>query len=112
MKKLFLTGIGLLFAATLTFGQEVEPEVKAKAKVEKLTEKLSLTGDQQGPIYEIVLSTIASKKALKSDATSTDEAKKAQLDAIKSESQEKIKALLTPEQKEAYDKHLAEKEEK
>lgn len=109
MKKLFLAGISLLFAVSLTFAQDINPEEKAREKVALLTEKLVLTPDQQGPIHEAVLEGIQAKVAVKADETLTEEAKKEQIKAIENDKHEKVKALLTEEQKAEYERWISEK---
>ncbi|MCL7989249.1 hypothetical protein M8998_14965 [Sphingobacterium sp. lm-10] len=111
MKKLFLTGISLLFAVALTFAQNVGPEEKARAKSAELTEKLQLTPEQQGPVHQIILEGVQEKHALKADQTLTEEAKKDRLKAGKKEKHEKLKALLTDEQKTQYEAWVKEQKE-
>ena len=110
MKKLFLTGVSLLFAVTLTFAQQVNPEEKAKEKPAELTEKLMLTPEQQAPVHQIILASIQEKHALKEDKTLTDEAKKERMKTSKVEKHEKLKALLTEEQRVQYEAWAKEKD--
>lgn len=109
MKKLILTGLSFLFAITLTFAQEVTPENKAKESVTELTEKLTLTEDQQTAIYAIVLEKIKGKEAIKADTTLTEDAVKQQIEAIKVNANSKINELLTEDQKPLFVKFLEEK---
>lgn len=103
MKKLFLTGISLLFAVTLTFAQNANPEEVARKKSAELTQKLQLTPEQQGSIHQIILDGLQHKNTLKADQTISDDAKKETLKAGAKEKEAKIKALLTDEQKVKYD---------
>lgn len=109
MKKLFLTGISLLFALTLTFAQNANPEDKAKEKVTKLTEKLTLTDEQQTSIYDIVLEHVKAKQALKADASQSPEALAEAKSRLQETTDAQIKEKLSDEQKAAYDRIIADR---
>lgn len=112
MKKLILTGLSFLFAITLTFAQQSDVETKAKEVTTELTEKLTLTADQQTAVHTIVLEKIKAKHALKADTTQSAEDVKLQIDAIKNTSTSKIAELLNDDQKAIFIKHLEEKQAK
>ncbi|WP_437922203.1 hypothetical protein [Sphingobacterium sp. LRF_L2] len=112
MKKLILTGLSLLFALTLTFAQEGTPETKAKEKVEKLSEKLTLTPEQQTAVYDIVLEHTKAKWALKADTTISPDVAKQQVDALTSTADAKIVEKLTEEQKPIYIQWIEERNAK
>ena len=112
MKKLILTGLSFLFAVTLTFAQQSDVETKATAVTTELTEKLTLTADQQTAVYTIVLEKVKAKHALKADTTQSADDVKKQMEAIKNTSSSKIAELLNDEQKAIFIKHLEEKESK
>ncbi|SKB71282.1 hypothetical protein SAMN05660841_01981 [Sphingobacterium nematocida] len=109
MKKLILTGLSFLFAITILFAQEINPENKAKETVIELTEKLTLNDDQQTAVYEVVLEKVKAKVAIKSDTTLTPEAVKQQIEALTTTANTKINELLTEEQKPLFVKYLEEK---
>lgn len=109
MKKLFLAGISLLFAVSLAFAQDIDPEAKAREKVATLTEKLALTPDQQGPIHDAILEGLKAKSVVKADETMTEDVKKEQIKSIMNDKHEKVKALLTEEQKAEYERLITEK---
>ncbi|SFS74321.1 hypothetical protein [Sphingobacterium wenxiniae] len=109
MKKLFLTGISLLFALTLTFAQEGNPEEKAKQVVTELTEKLTLTDDQQKSIYDIVLDNAKQKEALKADTTLSPEALSEAVSRLKETKKAQITEKLSDEQKALYAQIIADK---
>ncbi|MDR2281815.1 MAG: hypothetical protein LBE37_01325 [Sphingobacterium sp.] len=109
MKKLILTGLSFLFAVTILFAQEINPENKAKETVTELTEKLTLTEDQQTAVYNIVLEKVNAKIAVKSDTTLSAEVVKEQIQALKATANGKINDLLTDEQKTLFIKYLEEK---
>lgn len=112
MKKLILTGLSFLFAITLTIAQDVSPEAKAKQKVEKLTEVLTLNEDQQTAIYAIALEKTTAILAIKADTTLSADIAKKQLDSIKATAHQKISEQLTDDQKIAFAKYLEEKHAK
>ena len=109
MKKLILTGLSFLFAVTMLFAQEINPENKAKETVTELTEKLTLTEDQQTAVYNIVLEKVNAKIAVKADTTLSAEVVKEQIQALKATANGKINDLLTDEQKTLFIKYLEEK---
>src|SRR5690606_5340442 len=109
MKKLILTGLSFLFAITMLFAQEINPETKAKETVTELTEKLTLTEDQQTAVYTIAIEKFTAKVAINSDTTLTAEAKKQQIDAISTAANGKINEQLTDDQKVIFAKYLEEK---
>ncbi len=112
MKKLFLTGLGLLFAVTLTFAQSAESQEKARKKSTELTEKLELTPDQQGTVHKAILDMYVQKEALKADQTITEDAKKERYKEGAKEKHAKIKAILTPEQKDRYEAWVKDNKDK
>ncbi len=109
MKRLILTGLGFLFAITLTFAQEVDAEQKAKETVATLTEKLTLNDEQQASIYPIILETSKTKLALKADTSLSAEDLQQRISTLKVETQSKVSEQLTDEQKDLYAKYKEEK---
>ncbi|WDF67498.1 hypothetical protein PQ465_14460 [Sphingobacterium oryzagri] len=112
MKKFMLTGLSLLFALTLTFAQEGTPEEKAKTKTEKISEKVTLTPEQQTAVYAIVLEHTKAKWALKSDKSVTPDVAKQQAEALAASADAKIAEQLTAEQKTLYAEYVKERHEK
>lgn len=112
MKKLILTGLSFLFAITLTFAQDFNPETKAKEKVDELTQLLTLNEDQQSAIYTIVLEKVTAKHAIKADTTLAADAAKQQMTDIKATAHQKIAEQLTDEQKVAFAKYVEEQGKK
>ncbi len=109
MKKLFLTGISLLFAATLTFAQAVNPEDKAKQETVALTEKLTLTEDQQKTVFDFVLEGEQTKAAVKADATLSPEIIAETLNKVQEHTDAQVAEKLSDEQKEIFAKIVAER---
>src|SRR5690606_7947413 len=101
------TSISLLFALTLTFAQDKSPEDKAKEKVAKLTEKLTLTDEQQTSIYDIVLEHAKAKQNLKADGTQSAEAKTQAKNRLQETADAQIKDQLSDEQKSQYDQIIS-----
>ncbi|MBE8721447.1 hypothetical protein [Sphingobacterium pedocola] len=112
MKKLILTGLSFLFAITLTFAQQGTAEEKAKETVTTLTEKLTLTEEQQASVYNIVLEKATAKYALKADTTLSEDAVKEQISTLTSTADAKITELLTDEQKAEFAKYVEERNAK
>lgn len=76
-------------------------EDKVAKKLEKLTNKLSLTDEQAADAKVLLTEKYTKKKAIK-------EAKRAELDAVGEEYSGKLEALLTEDQKPAYAEMKAE----
>lgn len=102
MKKLFLTGISLLFAVSLTFAQQVNPEEKAKEVITQLTEKLTLTAEQQTTIFPLILEGEQAVEALKADTTIAPEVVAEQVGNIQNSVDAKVSEVLTEEQKPVF----------
>lgn len=108
MKKLFLTGIGLLLAFTIAFAQR-NPEEVARQEVSVLTEKLALTEDQQKPIFLIVLEGTKAKEALKADATLSPQVLAESLSKLQATTDAQVAEKLTDEQKTLFEKFTSER---
>src|SRR5690606_22788316 len=106
MRKLILTGLSFLFAITLTFAQDINPETKAKQKVDELTQVLTLNEDQQSAVFTIILEKVTATQAIKADTTLAADVAKQQLDAAQSTAHQKISEQLTEDQKVAFAKYL------
>ena len=112
MRKLILTGLSFLFAITLTFAQDINPETKAKQKVDELTQVLTLTEDQQTSILTIILEKVSATDAIKADTTLAADVAKQQLDLTNATALQKISELLNEDQKVAFAKYIEEKHAK
>jgi len=112
MKKLILTGLSFLFAITLTFAQDINPETKAKQKVDELTQVLTLNEDQQSAIFTIILEKVTAKQAIKADTTIAADVAKQQIDAAQAAALQKISEQLNDDQKVAFAKYLEEQQGK
>ncbi|MBD1429160.1 MULTISPECIES: hypothetical protein [Sphingobacterium] len=106
MKKLILTGLSFLFAITLTFAQDINPETKAKQKVDELTQVLTLNEDQQSAVFTIILEKVTATQAIKADTTLAADVAQQQLDAAQATAHQKISEQLTEDQKVAFAKYL------
>lgn len=112
MKKLVLMGMSLLFMVGISFGQEQSVQEKAQEKVATLTEKLSLTEDQQAAVHEAVLELITAKEALKADTTLSEDVKAEQIKSFHQTADAKIVEVLTEEQKPLYEQIVQERNQK
>ncbi len=108
MKQIILTGISLLFAITLTFAQS-NPEEAAKQEVAVLTEKLSLTEDQQTTVLQIVWEGAKAKAAVKEDATLSPEVLAESLNKIQATTDAQVAEKLSDEQKPVFEKLVSER---
>ena len=68
-------------------------------KVEKLTKELSLTPDQQKQLDSVMRDAQSKFKGIR-------EASQPQIDAIRQQAREKVRAILTPDQKPKYEDYL------
>lgn len=100
MKKL----ASILFAiliSTVAFGQERgqnSPEERAKKYTDRLTEQLDLTAEQQKKFYDMTLEDSKANREMRADRNTNREAMKNRM----KERQEKLEAILTPEQLSKY----------
>jgi Spy/CpxP family protein refolding chaperone len=74
-----------------------ENEKKAKAQVERMTQQLSLTKEQQDKLYPIALNFITQKESIKASGKNEAENKR-RIDELKKESETKMQTILTHEQ--------------
>lgn len=109
MKKLILTGISLLVAVTMSFAQQVKPEEKAKQETVVLTEKLTLTEEQQQPVYDAILQGEVSKAALRADETLSPEVLIESLTKVQANTDQQVGDKLSDEQKAIYAQIVAER---
>ena len=109
MKKLFLTGISLLFAVSLTFAQQVNPEEKAKEVTTELTQKLTLTAEQQTAIYPLILDGAKVVEGLKADSSLAPEVLAEQVENVQKTVDTKVSELLTEEQKPVFFQLISER---
>ena len=108
MKKLISTGISLLFAVTLTMGQS-NPEEAAKQEVALLTEKLTLTDEQQTSVLQIVWEGAKAKKNVKEDATLSAEVLAESLNKIQATTDAQVAEKLSDDQKPLFVKLVSER---
>ncbi|SEJ03064.1 protein of unknown function [Cyclobacterium xiamenense] len=88
--------------------QEVNPEQLAEKMTERMAEKLDLSEEQKEQVHALHLEEAQKRKAIWEERKGEREAMKAEREAF----QEKIAAVLTPEQKETWESMKAENQEK
>lgn len=106
MKKLASILFAVLFT-TVALGQErgqSSPEEKAKRYTDRMAEELNLTADQQEQIYEMTLADGKENRAMRAERNANREEMQSRL----KERQQKLEAILTPEQ---LSKYKAQREE-
>ncbi len=81
--------------------------MNTQAQVDRMTEALSLTADQQTSIKAILDASMKDNMALRSDTSLSDDDRRAKMTAIREAQTAKIKAVLTDEQKPKYDAMMA-----
>jgi periplasmic protein CpxP/Spy len=81
--------------------------MNTQAQVDRLTEALTLTADQQTAIKAILDQSMKDNMALRSDTSLSDDDRRAKMTAIRDSQTAKIKAVLTDDQKPKYDAYLA-----
>ena len=106
MKKL----ASILFAiliSTVAFGQErgqSSPEERAKRYTDKLTEELDLTAEQQKKFYDMTLAESTANREMRAERMerANREANREAMQSRMKERQQKLEAILTPEQLSKY----------
>ena len=115
MKKLFV--LALLLVGTSTFAQErmgenndkLTPEQRVNLQVKKLTKELNLSDKQAQELKEIVVKEIEQREARKAEiqarkaekkrmASEDMNARKVKFEEEKTQAEERMKKILTPEQ--------------
>ena len=81
--------------------------MNTQQQLDRMTEALTLTADQQTAIKAILDQSMKDNMALRQDTSLSDDDRMAKMKAIRDGQTAKIKALLTDEQKPKYDAMLA-----
>lgn len=113
MKKLLIV-CGLLFSV-ITFakaqGQQQTPEERAKNNTTRLAEKLNLTDDQKTKVEAIFLDQAKASVKLREEAAGDRDAMRTKMQKLNEETNTKISALLTDDQKKAFEAWKTEQQE-
>lgn len=83
-----------------------------RGQVEMLTQRLSLTADQQTQVKAINEDSMKQMMALRNDTALSQDDRRSKMMDVRKASQDKIRAILTDEQKTKYDAMLAEMRER
>jgi protein CpxP len=78
------------------------PEERAKRTLDQLTEKLKLTDDQKTKVLAILTDQNVQMNKAREEASGDADARRTSFAKIQADSQVKISALLTDDQKKAY----------
>ena len=81
--------------------------MNTQAQVDRMTTALTLTADQQTTIKAILDANMKDTMALRADTSLSDDDRMAKMQAMRKAQTDKIKAVLTDEQKPKYDEMLA-----
>jgi len=107
MKKLLLTlpiaAAALLVATSGAFAQGDKPKgqrVDPAERLKTMTEKLSLTEEQQGKVKDVMAKNADKAKEIRKDTALSDEDRRAKMQEHRKAEMQEIRALLTPEQQE------------
>ena len=87
-------------------------EQMRERQIEHLTKALSLTPDQVSQVRAIDADSMSKMAALRQDTSTPREQKRDKMMQIRSESQAKVRTVLTDEQKPKYDAMLAKEKER
>lgn len=110
MKKLLMI-CGMLFGV-ITFAhaqggnRNGTPEERATKSTAQLTEKLTLNADQQTKVHDILLDQNTQMNKASEEAGDDRKAMRTKMMTLMQSNNEKIKAVLTDDQKKAYDAFL------
>lgn len=118
MKKLLMI-CGLLFSV-ITFAQAQQdggrkmrtPEERAQKNAEGLTKRLGLNDDQKAKATAIFLEQANAVNKAREAGSDDKEARRAQMKQLNEDTDAKINALLTEEQKKTYETWKAERKDK
>jgi hypothetical protein len=91
--------IALALALSLTV---VAAPKQARSSVQNLVDKLQLPADQKAKVDPITAADAKQFQALKADTSLSDEDRKAKTTALRKDTDEKLKAVLTDEQWKKY----------
>jgi Spy/CpxP family protein refolding chaperone len=80
-------------------------------QVRAMAKRLNLTADQQQQILPILTDRNQQMQSIRNDNSLSPKDRHAKMAAVREDSQSKIKALLTPDQKAAYDQMLQQSRE-
>ena len=111
MKKQFITALvlGALVAfSPATQAQEKKGRPSPEEQVKQLTELLTLTAEQKPKIEALVKEQGEKMRAIFADQNTPQEDRRKKMGELRTEFTGKIKAVLTKEQGEKYDKFVAE----
>ena len=81
--------------------------MNTQAQLDRMTTALSLTADQQTSIKAILDQNMKDNMALRADTSLSDDDRMAKMQAMRKAQGEKIKAVLTDDQKPKYDEMMA-----
>jgi Spy/CpxP family protein refolding chaperone len=81
-------------------------------QVRMMTKKLNLTADQQQQLLPILTDRNQQMQAIRNDSSLSPKDRHAKMLAVREDSQNKIKAVLTPDQQKAYDQMLQQARER
>ncbi|MDF2479023.1 MAG: hypothetical protein K0S24_4506 [Sphingobacterium sp.] len=109
MKKLISTGIGFFLALSLTFAQQGTAEETAAKATTELVQKLNLNDEQKTAVSSILLDQAKAEETVLKDSTATAAAKGEILNKLQAEVDSKVSQLLTEDQKNIYQKLIAER---
>lgn len=95
MKKVALL-FGLMLAASTIFAQDKPKSIKLRR--DSVFTVMKLSDENKQKMHEAISESSKAQKAIKDDATLTDEQKKEKVTAIRKEMAAKEKEIMTPEQ--------------
>lgn len=114
MRKFILTAVAFLSIASVTLAQSDDKgsgkrddkkewgKQEGMENKEAIMRRLNLTDDQKAKIMDLVKNGKERRTAINTDSKLTQQQKNQQLDALRDEGRNKVKAILTAEQQKEY----------
>ena len=109
--QLALVAVMLTASASVAVAQDAQPQGQRQGgrpdMMASLMQGITLTADQQTKIDTLTKKYADQRAAIRADQTLDQDARRAKSRELMGKQQEEVKALLTDEQKKAFDKNVA-----
>lgn len=114
MKKFILAAVAIVSLASVSFAQSTDEKTGTREQKkewgrqegeqnrEAIMRRLNLTDDQKAKLMDIIKNGKTRRNTIMTDSKLTQQQKNQQLDALREEGRNKVRAILTPEQEKEY----------